>query len=219
MYRARPADNKELEEIVKRVSLEARLPAPKLYIIPTRVPNAFTCGRSPKHSVVAVTEGLLALDSDEIEGVLAHEISHIKNNDMLVATMAATIAGAISYIAHMGYWSLFFGGGRRGEGSLMGLVFIIIFAPLAAMLVRFAISRKREYNADHTGALLTKKPQALASALKKISKTAESTPLKGSSATSHLWIVNPFQKDWFTGLFMTHPDIKNRIERLENMAT
>ena len=218
MYRAKPADNKGLKDIVENLALEAKIPAPRLYIVPAKVPNAFATGRNPKHSVIAVTEGLLSLNSEEIEGVLAHEISHIKNRDMLVSTMAATMAGAISYIAHIGYWSLFFGGGRRGEGGLMGLVFIIIFAPLAALLIRLAISRSREHKADHTGALLTKNPLALASALRKISRIAEENPIKGSSATSHLWIVNPFSKDWFTGLFMTHPNVKNRIERLEYIA-
>jgi len=218
MYGAKPTDNKRLNKMVERLALEAKIPKPKVYIIPNDIPNAFATGRSPRRAVVAVTEGLLDLDDDEIEGVLAHEIAHIRNNDILISAVAATIAGAISYLAQIGYWSLFLGGGRRNEGSLFGLILIIIFAPIAALLVKLAISRAEEYRADYIGATLTKKPGALASALRKISEIARQNPMRGgSAATSHMWIVNPFKSDWFTGLFSTHPPIARRIKRLEDM--
>jgi len=218
MYKAKPSKREDLNEMVERLALEAKIPKPRVYEVKTKVPNAFATGRSPKHAAVVVTEGLLDLDKDEIEGVLAHELGHIKNRDILVSTLAATIAGAIAFLAQMGYWSLFMGaGGRRSEGNIIGLILIIIFAPIAALLVRMAISRAREYRADRTGVLLSKNPRGLASALRRISEFAERNPLRGSSATSHMWIVNPFHRDWFTGLFSTHPPLRKRIERLEEM--
>jgi heat shock protein HtpX len=216
IYRAKPTDDHELNLMVERLAIEAKIPKPRVYKIPMDVPNAFATGRDPRHSVIAVTESLMELNKDELEAVLAHEIGHIKNRDVLVSTLAATIAGAISYLAQIGYWSLFFGGRREG-GNILGLIFIIIFAPIAALLIRLAISRSREYKADYTGAVLTKKPHALASALRRISLIAKEHPIKGSSATSHMWIVNPFQHDWFTGLFSTHPPIQKRIEKLNEM--
>lgn len=218
IYRAKPAEDKGLLDMVKKVAKEARIPVPKAYVIESDVPNAFATGRNPKHAALAVTKGIMNLSKDELGGVLAHEMAHIRNRDILVSTVAATVAGAISYIAQIGYWSLFMGGERRGEGSLIGLVMILIFAPLAALLVRMAISRKREYKADFSGAVMTKKPKALASALRKISDMSRHHPMKmGSSASSHLWIVNPFHRDWFTSLFSTHPPIQKRVERLEHM--
>lgn len=218
MYKAEPSERKDLDEMIERLAIEAKISKPKIYEVKTRAPNAFATGRNPKHAAVVVTEGLLDLDKDEIEGVLAHELGHIKNRDILVSTLAATIAGAIAFLAQIGYWSLFMGaGGRRGEGNIIGLILIIIFAPIAALLVRMAISRAREYKADRTGTLLSKNPRGLASALRRISEFAEKHPLKGSSATSHMWIVNPFHRDWFTGLFSTHPSIESRIEKLEEM--
>lgn len=217
LYKAKPTENKKLLKLVKKVAHEARIPAPRTYLIDSDVPNAFATGRNKENAVIAVTKGIQKLKKDEIEGVLAHEMAHIRNRDVLVSAIAATVAGAVSYIAQIGYWSLFFGN-RKGQGSLVGLVFIIIFAPLAALLVRMAISRKREYKADYSGAVLTKKPKALASALRKISDMSRQKPMKrGSSASSHIWIVNPFHRDWFTSLFNTHPPIQKRIERLEHM--
>jgi len=217
MYKAKPTNgNSELDSIVDNLARESRLPKPKVYTIPTDVPNAFATGRDPKHSAIAVTQGIMGLERDEIEAILAHEMSHIKNRDVLVSSLAATIAGAISYVAQIGYWSMFMGNNREG-GSALGLFMMIIFAPIAALLIRLAVSRSREYGADRTGVLLTKKPLALASALKKISVVAQNRPLRGSSATSHLWVVNPFKSDWFTGMFSTHPPILERIRRLEEM--
>lgn len=217
MYKAKPYENKEIKKIIAELAQEAEMPVPPLYIVETQVPNAFATGRNPKHAAVAVTRGILDLDTDELKGVLAHEISHVKNRDTLISTMAASIAGAISFLAQIGYYSMFFGGERKGEGSIFGMILIAIFAPLAALFVKLAISRGREYKADLTGAMLTKEPHYLASALRKINETAKSYPMKGSAATAHLWIVNPFQGDWFVGLFSTHPPVEKRIARLEGM--
>ena len=218
LYRAQPSRSVRLGSIVGRLSKEAKIPRPKIYTIPQKVPNAFATGRDPTHSAIAVTEGLLEFQDDEIEGVIAHEIAHIRNRDTLVQTLAATIAGAIAYIAQIGYWSLLMGDRRnQGGGNLIGLVLVIIFAPLAALLIRMAISRTREYRADRTGAAFSKNPRALAAALERISSFTENRPMKGSNATSHMWIVNPFRDDWFARLFSTHPPIHDRIRRLREM--
>ncbi len=217
IYRAKPLDDEKISKIVKGLSRDAKIPKPGIYLIDSKVPNAFATGRDPKHSALAVTKALLDLPPEELKGVLAHEIAHIRNRDVLVATMAATIGAAISYMAQIGYWMIFMGGERKGEGSIIGLILIVIFAPIAALLIRMAVSRAREYRADWVGALLTKQPRALASALRSISDNARHHPLRGSSATAHLWIVNPFHRDWFTHLFATHPPIEKRIERLEQM--
>ena len=217
MYNAKPSNDEKLNSIIRKLSMEAKIPKPRIYTVHTSVPNAFATGRDPAHAAVVVTKGLLELNDDEIEGVLAHEIAHIKHRDILVSTLAATIAGAIAYLAQIGYWSLFFGDNRRNDGNLLGFVLIIIFAPLAALLIRLAISRSREYRADRAGAVISKKPRALASALKKISETSLHNPMHGSSATSHLWIVNPFRQDWFSNLFSTHPPVHERIKKLMEM--
>ncbi len=217
LYRARPSKSVRLGSIVSRLSKEAKIPKPRLYVIPQKVPNAFATGRDPAHSAVAVTEGLLEFDDDEIEGVVAHELAHIRNRDVLVQTLAATIGGAIAYLAQIGYWSLLMGNRRDGGGNLVGLVLVIIFAPLAAMLIRLAISRSREYRADRTGAYFSKNPNGLASALERISKYTEERPMRGSNATSHMWIVNPFRDDWFTRMFSTHPPVHDRIRKLREM--
>lgn len=218
MYRARPVDSVNLDRMVSILSREAKIPKPKLYIISNYVPNAFATGRDPSHSSIAITEGLLELDDDEINGVISHEIAHIMNKDVMVSMMAATIAGAIAYLAQIGYWSLFIGREDQSEGSVFGMILVLIFAPLAALLIRMAISRSNEFRADRTGALLTKDPKGLSNALRKISRFASEHPIKtGSATTSHMWIVNPFRNDFFSRLFMTHPPVQNRIERLEEM--
>lgn len=217
MYKAKPTDDKELIGMIKDIAREAKIPMPKVYIVPSDVPNAFATGRSKSHAAVAVTQGLSILSHDEMRGVIAHEISHIKHNDILIQTMAATIAGAVAFLAQFGYWTIFMGG-RRDAGSLIGLVLMIIFAPVAAIIIQLAISRRREYKADFSSALLTKHPTALASALQKISEIGKQRPISGSRATSHLWIVNPFKQDSFTSLFATHPPISRRIAKLERMA-
>jgi heat shock protein HtpX len=218
LYRAKPSQDKKLNDMVKKLSQEAKIPTPRLYVVPNNVPNAFATGRNPKHAALAVTEGLTGLTDAEMEGVLSHEIGHITNHDILVSTVAATLAGAISYIAQIGYFSMYGQSDDRGGAGIIGLILIVIFAPLAALMIRMAISRSREYKADRYGALLTKNPEGLASALRKISTIAQQHPMQGgSSATSHMWIVNPFHGNWFTNMFSTHPPMEQRIRRLVAM--
>ena len=220
MYRAKPiskSDEPKLHEMVGRLADEMNIPKPKLYLVNLPILNAFATGRSPKHAAVAVTARLMKqLNWDEIEGVISHELSHVKNSDTLTSTIAATIAGAIAYIAQMAWWGAF--GGEKRQGSSAILLPLIILAPLAATLVQLAITRTREYAADKTGALASKKPLALASALDKISKVASHYPLQGNSATSHLFIVNPFRGDALVNLFSTHPSVESRIKKLRELA-
>lgn len=220
MYRAKPIlenEKPKLHGIVEKVADEMNIPKPKLYIVNLPVLNAFATGRSPRNAAVAVTTGLLKnLNSDEIEGVISHELSHVKNRDTLTSTIAATIAGTIAYIGQMAWWGSF--GGDRKQGGNAILLPLIILAPLAATLIQLAITRTREYAADKTGALTSKKPLALASALEKISKVASHSPLRGNAATSHLFIVNPFSGDALVNLFSTHPPVQERIKRLEEIA-
>jgi len=226
MYRAKeilPQDNPELHRMVEKLSIAAKIPKPKLWLVPLDVPNAFATGRNLKHSSIAVTRGLLnLLNPEEIEGVISHEISHIKNRDILISTIAATIAGAIMTIAYWARWAAFLGAGTSDEdsaGGVLGLLFLSILAPIAALIVQLAISRTREYGADATGANLTGNPLSLASALEKIEGWARRRPLAGvSPSTAHLFIVNPFRGDWLMRLFSTHPPTEERIRRLREMA-
>ncbi len=216
IYRAKPLKDERIESIVRKLCKNANLPIPKLYVVENEQPNAFATGRNKKHASIAVTRGLLELlEEDEIEGVLSHELAHIKNRDMLVSTIAATIAAAISYIAEMLWWSSLFGDRERPVWTIIP---VIILAPIAATLVQLAISRSREYLADYTGALLCDKPLALANALRKIASYAKHAPLHGPAATSHLWIVNPFKGDILIKLFSTHPPVEERVKRLEELA-
>jgi heat shock protein HtpX len=209
----------KIHEIVERLAKNAKIPKPKIYVVRTNTPNAFATGRSPKHSAVAVTTGLIGLlEDDEIEGVLSHEIAHIKARDTLTSTIAATIAGAIAYLAQIAWYSLFWSGRREEGGGNLLLFPLLIFAPLAATLIQLAISRGREFVADKTGALICGKPLSLASALEKISEGVKNYPMYGNSATSHLFIVNPFKSDWLVNLFSTHPPIHERIKRLKELA-
>ncbi|MCD6575350.1 zinc metalloprotease HtpX [Candidatus Aerophobetes bacterium] len=224
MYRAKetlPRDNPELHRIVENLSMAAKIPKPRVWIVPLDVPNAFATGRDPRHSSIAVTRGLLkTLTAEEIEGVLSHEISHIKNRDILISTIVATIAGAVMMIAYWARWAVFLGSSDdEGGGSILGLLLVSILAPLAAMIIQFAISRTREYQADSSGANLSGKPLYLASALEKIDMWSKRRPLVGTSpSTAHLFIVNPFRGDWITRLFSTHPPTQERIRRLRAMA-
>lgn len=221
MYRAQPATREELPRVynvVERLSAKQGLPMPKVYVIPSESPNAFATGRNPKHASVAVTNGILnLLDDEELEGVLAHELGHVKNRDILTSSIAATLAGAITMVARMGYWASLFGGGRdeRGRGGgLTGLLMLIV-APIAATLIQLAISRSREYEADATGAKETGNPYALARALQKLDNYSRRIPLQASPATAHLFIVAPLLgSGGFSNLFSTHPPIKDRIQRL-----
>ncbi len=214
VYGAKPLKDPELRAAVSKLARKAGIPTPKLFVIENPVPNAFATGRSPKHGVIAVTTGLLEnLNADEVEGVLSHEISHIKNRDILVSTVAAVMAGAIAYLAQMVWFGLY-----RDNRSVLALLPVLILAPLAATMIRFAISRTREFLADRTGALISGKPEALASALKKISGFVKAYPSEGNPATSHMWIVNPLSSDFFSRLFSTHPPVEERVRRLELMA-
>lgn len=226
MYRAQKigeSENPQLYRIVRAASQKAQLPMPKVYIIPTDSPNAFATGRGPYHAAVAATSGILRiLDEDELEGVISHELAHIKNRDILTASVVATLAGAISMLAYMARWAAIFGGGGgrdddRGGGGL-GLLIAAIIAPIAAMLIQLAISRSREYAADETGAKTSHKPLSLASALEKLSYASRRVPLEANPSTAHLFIVNPLSGEGLTSLFSTHPPLKNRIAKLRELA-
>jgi len=217
MYRAKPVTREELPrayQIVEQLTQKVGIPMPKIYVIPTDSPNAFATGRNPAHASVAVTQGILNLLSDEeLEGVLAHELGHVRNRDILISSIAATVAGAITYVARFG---MFFGtGGRddRREGG-MGALLMLILAPIAAMLIQLAVSRSREYQADETGAHFTGNPYALASALAKLDASSKRLPLQATPSTAHLFIVQPFLGMSLANMFSTHPPIAKRIERL-----
>lgn len=223
MYRAQPVTREQLPrvyQVVERMTQRIGLPMPKIYVIPSDSPNAFATGRNPKHASVAVTQGILnLLNDDELEGVLAHELGHVRNRDILTSSIAATLAGAITMLARMGYWASLFGGGdsrdrERGGGGL-GTLFMLILAPIAATLIQLAISRSREYEADATGAHITGNPYALASALEKLDAYSKRLPLQASPSNAHLFIVQPLLSGRdFASLFATHPPIPKRIERL-----
>lgn len=211
MYGAKPCNDKKINHVVEKLAEKAGLPKPRTYIVNMDVPNAFATGRDAKHAAVAVTKGLMnKLGDKEIEAVLAHEIGHVKNKDMLIGTMAATIAGAISWLAYAFYF-----GDERNRNALSFAVMFFL-APMAAVLVRMAISRGRELSADRTGAMLSS-PASLITALEKISSHAKSHPMKGNSATSHLFIVNPFSASSLASLFSTHPSLETRVARLKAM--
>lgn len=214
--------NPRLFRIVRRVATLANLPMPRVAIIPTKTPNAFATGRNPKNAVVAATDGILdALDDKELEGVMAHEIGHVKNRDILVMSVAATIAGAIAFAARMLWFNMLFGGrGQRGGGvHPVLLIVVMITAPLAALMVQLAISRNREFKADRTAALLIKRPNALASALEKLHKANKRRPIdRGNPASASLFIVNPFKAESIFKWFSTHPPVKERIKRLKKLA-
>ena len=212
-----------LHRIIRDLTLRAQMPMPKLYLIPQEAPNAFATGRDEKHAAVAVTEGILRiLDEAELRGVLAHELSHIKNRDILVGTIAATMAGAISMLANMAHWGMILGGrssdNREGGHPIVALLMIII-APLAAMLVQMAISRSREFGADATGAMISGDPLSLANALRKLERGAQRIPMEANPATAHMFIVNPLTGGGLMTLFSTHPPMEERIRRLESMAS
>src|SRR5664280_672203 len=225
MYKAQEVSESsapDLYNIVRNLALKASLPMPRVFIIPEETPNAFATGRNEKHAVVAVTEGIMKiLKKEELEGVIAHELSHIKNKDILISSIAATIAGAISMLATMAQWAAIFGGGRSGDedngGGIIGLIAMAIFAPLAAAVIQMAISRSREYLADAGGASITKNPYGLASALEKLTKASQVIPMDVKPSTAHLFIVNPLSGKAFMKLFSTHPPLEERIARLRSM--
>lgn len=226
MYRAQPVTREQAPRtysIVERLTQRTGLPMPKIFVIPTDSPNAFATGRNPNHASVAVTEGILKLlNDDELEGVLAHELGHVRNRDILISSVAATIAGAITVLARMAGWSAMFGGygGRddRDRGGGLGAIFMLILAPIAALLIQMAVSRSREYAADETGAHITGNPYALASALQKLDAYSRRIPMQASPSTAHLFIIQPLLGMDFASLFSTHPPIAKRIERLTGRA-
>ncbi len=222
MYHAQEVTESEASDLfrlIRELTRNAGLPMPKVYIIPDDSPNAFATGRNPEHAAVAVTEGILRLlNRDELAGVIGHELGHVKNRDILIQTVAATIGTAITYLAQFGF---FFGGRSdddRGGSSLVGSLLMMILAPLAAGIIQMAISRSREYIADETGAQICGHPLWLASALGKLQRGAEAIPMNAEQATAHMFIVSPFFGSGISNLFSTHPPIENRIERLEKMA-
>ena len=230
MYRAQEvtdSEDPELFGIVRELTVKAGLPMPRVYIIPEETPNAFATGRNPEHAAVAVTQGIRRLlNRRELAGVLGHELSHVKHRDILISSIAATLAGAISYLAYMAQWAAIFGGGGRdreeGGSNIFGLLFMMIVAPMAAMLIQMAVSRSREYMADEGGAKVSGDPLALASALRKLEMGAQNIPLQVSDATAnstaHMFIVNPLTVGGLAKLFSTHPPMEERIARLEAMA-
>jgi heat shock protein HtpX len=221
-------DDPELYGLVQDLAQRAGLPMPKVYVLPQDTPNAFATGRNPEHAAVAVTDGIRRiLTKRELAGVLGHELSHVKNRDILVSTIAATLAGAIGYLAQMAQFAMFFGGNRDrddegGGGNIIGLIVMMIVAPIAAMLIQMAVSRSREYGADEGGAKVTGDPLALASALRKLHMGAQNIPLQvnnaTANATAHMFIVNPLTGHGLASLFSTHPPMEERIARLEAMA-
>jgi len=222
MYRAQPVTREQLPRAyaaVERLTQKIGIPMPKIYVIPNESPNAFATGRNPQHASVAVTEGILnLLNDEELEGVLAHELGHVNNRDILISSVAATIAGAITMLASMGRWAMFFGGmgGRddRDRGGGIGALFMLFLAPIAASLIQLAVSRSREYQADATGAHFTGNPYALASALSKLDAYSRQVPMQATPSTAHLFIIQPLLGISFGSLFSTHPPIAKRIERL-----
>jgi len=218
-------DDPELYQLVQDLAARAGLPMPKVYVIPEATPNAFATGRNPEHAAVAVTQGIRRiLNKRELAGVLGHELSHVKHRDILISSIAATLAGAISYLAYMAHWAAIVGCGRDREGgsNIFGLLFMMIVAPMAAMLIQMAVSRSREYLADEGGAKITGDPLALASALRKLHMGAERIPLEvnnaTASSTAHMFIVNPLSGGGMASLFSTHPAMEKRIERLQAMS-
>ena len=224
MYGAREVSETDYPQfygLVRELAVQAGIPMPRVYIIDSETPNAFATGRNPEHAAVAATSGIMRiLTRDELLGVMAHELSHVKHRDILISSIAATFAGAITYLAHMAQWAAFFGGGRDRdeEGGGFGLLLMAIVAPIAAMLIQMAISRAREYDADKGGATVSGNPLYLASALRKLEMANRQIPMEANPASAHMFIVNPLTGDGLMSLFSTHPPLEERVRRLEAMA-
>jgi heat shock protein HtpX len=227
MSGAQPVDEAtapDLHRLVRTLATRAGVPMPRLFVIPQDAPNAFATGRDPEHAAVAVTEGIMRiLDERELDGVIAHELSHIKNRDTLIMTVTATLAGAITYMAQMAQWAAMFGGRRSddedsGGGGALGAILMAVVAPIAAMLIQMAISRAREYQADATGARIAGTARGLAGALEKMEMASRVAPMHVAPATAHLYIVNPLSSGGIASLFSTHPPIQERIARLRAMG-
>ena len=225
MYGAQPIEeheNPRFYGLVRRLAERAELPMPKIYLIQNDSPNAFATGRNPEHAAVAATTGIMRLLTDEeLAGVMAHELGHVKNRDILISTVAATFAGAITYLAHMAQWGAMFGGGRSDDdegGGIFGMLFMAILAPIAAMLVQMAISRSREFGADAAGAKISGNPLSLARALQKLELGSQQIPMNANAATAHMFIVTPLTGGGMMSLFSTHPPIPERVQRLETIS-
>lgn len=225
MYSARvvgPSEAPELHQLVSELASSAALPMPRVAIIDSPAPNAFATGRNPSHAVVAVTTGLLGmLDRDELAGVIGHELGHVQNRDILISALAAVMAGAISHLASMAQWALIFGAGRSNDdedSGGAGSIFLILLAPIAAMVVQMAVSRSREFLADAAGARISGRPMSLARALQKLEMMAQRVPMDASPATAHLFIVNPLSGGGMLSLFSTHPSTQERVEALQQLA-
>ena len=224
MYGAREVSESEAPELygtVRKLSQKAGIPMPKVYIMDQEQPNAFATGRNPQHAAVAVTTGIMRiLSREELEGVIGHELSHVKHRDILISTIAATIAGAISYLAQMAQWAMIFGGRGDDEegGNPVAALVMMIVGPIAALLIQMAISRSREYAADEGGARLAGNPRYLSGALRKLNAASQKIPMNANPATSHMFIVNPLSGGGILKLFSTHPPIEERIARLESMS-
>ncbi len=219
MYRGKETLSGELYEVVSEICQQNNLIMPKVYLLPQPTPNAFATGRNPKHAVVAATEGITqVLNREELKGVMAHEMAHVQNRDILIGSIAATFAGAISYMAHMAQWAMIFGGRDDEDSNPIAMIAMMILAPIAAMLVQMAISRSREFGADKTGAEFCGNPHSLASALRKLEASNQQAPMaKVNEATAHMFIVNPLRGKKMAKLFSTHPPMEERIRRLEGM--
>jgi heat shock protein HtpX len=221
IYRAKPvneSDDPELFSIVRNLATRAGLPMPRVYRIPQPTPNAFATGRNPENAVVAVTDGIRSLlTPEELSGVIGHELAHIGHRDILISSIAATLAGAIMMLASMARWALIFGGGRDGDNNPFGALLMAILAPIAAIIIQMAVSRSREYQADQTGARIAGNPDSLASALEKLTMASKRVPMASSPATSHMFIVKPFSGKGMLNLFSTHPPVEKRVERLRGM--
>lgn len=223
MYRAQPVSEKQapqLHQIVRNLTARAGLPMPALYLIPSDSPNAFATGRDPQHAAVAVTEGIVRLlNREELEGVLAHELAHVKNRDILTGSIVATLAGAITMLSRAAMWGAMFGGDSRRGGHPLAMLLVMILAPIAAVIVQLAVSRTREFAADRTGARICGRPLALAAALTKLERGVAAQPMqRANEATAHQFIVNPLRGRGMASLFSTHPSTADRVARLERMA-
>jgi heat shock protein HtpX len=225
MYGAREvseADYPDFYSMIRQLAISAGMPMPKVYLIESDTPNAFATGRDPEHAAVAATTGILRiLSREELMGVMAHELTHVRNRDILISSIAATIAGAVTYLAHMAQWAAMFGGGRDSDdegGGVFGMILMAILAPIAAMLIQMAISRSREFGADTGGAEISGNPLYLAGALRKLEMANQQIPMDANPATAHMFIVNPLSGGGMLALFSTHPPLEERIRRLEAMA-
>lgn len=219
MYRGQETQSGPLYEVVSELCQQNNLIMPKVYLLPQETPNAFATGRNPSHAVVAATQGITQiLSREELKGVMAHEMAHVQNRDILIGSIAATFAGAISFLAHMAQWSMIFGGRDDEDSNPIAMIAMMILAPIAALLVQMAISRSREFGADQKGAQLCGNPHSLASALRKLESANQRMPMKKvNEATAHMFIVNPLKAGGIRKLFSTHPPMEERIRRLEGM--